>query len=224
MTTQESFKKDIIPTSAGNLEITFLGHGSLLLNFKEKNIYVDPYSEVADYSKLPEADLILITHEHFDHLDTQALAHVRKEQTTVVLTKPCTSQVAGGIVMGNGDTKTVESLRIEAVPAYNIIHKREDGQPFHPQGVGNGYVVTFGDKRVYIAGDTENIPEMNDLEDIHIAFLPMNLPYTMTPQMVANAARSFRPRILYPYHYGSTDTSQLEELLKDEKDIDVRIR
>ena len=224
MPTQKSFKSDVISTTAGDLEIIFLGHGSLLLNFDKKNIYIDPYSQVADYSKLPKANLVLITHEHGDHLDIQALASIREEQTAVVLTKTCSQQVTGGMVMKNGDTQTIGGIHIEAVPAYNIIHKRSNGEPFHPQGIGNGYVMTFGDKRVYIAGDTEIIPDMDKLNDIHCAFLPMNLPYTMTPEMVADAAKAFRPHILYPYHYGSTETSQLEELLKDEKAIEVRIR
>ena len=126
--------------------------------------------------------------------------------------------------MRNGDKQTIAGLPIEAVPAYNILHKREDGQPFHPKGVGNGYILTFGDTRLYLAGDTENIPEMKNLQDIDIAFLPMNLPYTMTPEMVADAAKMFMPRILYPYHYGNTDVTKLVDLLKAEKDIEVRIR
>jgi len=132
--------------------------------------------------------------------------------------------VSSGIAMRNGDVQTVTGLRVEAVPAYNLVHKREDGQPFHPKGVGNGYIINFGETPVYIAGDTENIPEMKNLRNIAIAFLPMNLPYTMTPEMVADAAKTIRPRILYPYHYGNTDVSKLVELLKGEKEIDVRIR
>ena len=126
--------------------------------------------------------------------------------------------------MKNGDIRIVKGLTIEAVPAYNLVHKRDNGQPFHPKGQGNGYVITFGDKRVYIAGDTENTPEMKALEAIDCAFLPMNLPYTMTPEMVADAAKAFKPKILYPYHYGKTDPAELVDLLKDEKDIEVRIR
>jgi L-ascorbate metabolism protein UlaG (beta-lactamase superfamily) len=178
---------------------------------------------MADYTKLPKADIILICHEHIDHLDPKALNAVRTEKTLVVLTQTCAKQVEGGIVMNNGDTKIIEGLKIEAVPAYNIIHKR-DGQPFHPKGIGNGYVINFGDKRVYIAGDTENIPEMKELKGIDIAFLPMNLPPTMTPEMVADAAKVLKPKILYPYHYGETDTSKLLDLLKDTKEIEVRIR
>jgi len=110
------------------------------------------------------------------------------------------------------------------VPAYNILHKREDGNPFHPKGIGNGYILTFGKTRLYLAGDTEIIPEMKNLHDIDIAFLPMNLPYTMTPEMVADSARMFKPRILYPYHYGNTDASKLVELLKADKGIEINIR
>ena len=126
--------------------------------------------------------------------------------------------------MQNGDVKTVGGLQIEAVPAYNLVHMRSEGVPFHPKGVGNGYVITFGDKRVYIAGDTENIPEMKVLQSIDCAFLPMNLPYTMTPEMVADAAKAFKPVILYPYHYGSTDTSRLVDLMQNSKEVEVRIR
>jgi L-ascorbate metabolism protein UlaG (beta-lactamase superfamily) len=224
MVAQERFERDVIPTSAGDLEITFLGHGTLMMAFGEKIIHVDPFSAVADYSELPKADLVLITHEHGDHLDPKALASVRTEETDVVLTEICATQVDGGIVMRNGDVRTVQGVNIEAVPAYNVVHKRDSGQPFHPPGAGNGYIVTFGDKRVYVAGDTENIPEMKELRDIDCAFLPMNLPYTMTPEMVADAARAMRPKILYPYHFGNTDTSQFVDLMKGEEGIEVRIR
>ena len=126
--------------------------------------------------------------------------------------------------MRNGDVRTVMGVLIEAVPAYNLVHKRGDGEPYHSKGTGNGYIMTFGDKRVYVAGDTENIPEMQSLTNIEVAFLPMNLPFTMTPEMVAEAAKAIRPEILYPYHYGDTDTSKLVDILKDQADIEVRIR
>jgi L-ascorbate metabolism protein UlaG (beta-lactamase superfamily) len=220
---QESFETDTIKISAGDLKMTFIGHGSLMFTFLGKVIHVDPYSKVADYTKLPKADVILLTHEHLDHLDLKALNPVRTPKTLVVLTQTCARQVEDGMVMNNGGTKIIEGLKIEAVPAYNIIHKR-DGQPFHPKGIGNGYIITFGDKRVYVAGDTENIPEMKELKGIDIAFLPMSTPFTMTPEMVADAAKAFTPKILYPYHYSETNTSKLLDLLKDTKGIEVRIR
>ena len=218
------FEKDVIKTAAGNLEITFIGHGSLMLKFNGKIIHVDPYSKLADYSKLPKADLVFITHEHQDHLDPAALQLVTTAKTVVVLSEKSAEKVPGGIIMRNGDVRNVEGITVEAVPAYNIVHKRDNGQPYHPRGLGNGYVMTFADKRLYIAGDTENVPEMSQLKRIDIAFLPMNLPYTMTPEMVADAARTFRPKVLYPYHYGETDPARIVILLKENKDIEVRIR
>jgi len=221
---QEKFETDTIKTSAGNLEITFIGHGTMMFKFDGKVIHIDPWAELADYTKLPKADLILITHEHRDHLDLKTLEILRSEKTAVVCPKICAAQVSGATVMNNGDVKTIEGLEIKAVPAYNIIHKRDSGQPFHPKGHGNGYIIAFGDRNVYVAGDTENIPEMKKLKDIDIAFLAMNLPYTMTPEMVADAAKALKPKILYPYHYGETNTSRLVALLKDTKGIEVRIR
>jgi L-ascorbate metabolism protein UlaG (beta-lactamase superfamily) len=223
-TAQEPVKKDIIKTSAGDLELTFIGHASLMMTFGGKIIHIDPYSRVADYTKLPKADLIFLTHDHPDHLDQVALQSVRTNATVVVLPPVCADKVPGGTVMKNGDVRTVLGIKVEAIPAYNIVHKRDNGQAFHPKGVGNGYVLTFGDKRIYVAGDTENIPEMKALQDIDCAFLPMNLPYTMTPEMVADAAKAFKPKILYPYHYGDTDPTRLTALLKDTPDIEVRIR
>jgi L-ascorbate metabolism protein UlaG (beta-lactamase superfamily) len=221
---QVPFETDNITTSDGDLEITFIGHASLIFSFNGKVIHVDPVSEQADYSTLPKADIILITHEHSDHFDLSVIKILRTDQTKLVLTETCASKIPGGMVMKNGDVQIIEGIKFEAIPAYNIMHKRDNGQPFHPKGVGNGYILTFGNKRVYVAGDTENIPEMKTLQEIDVAFLPMNLPYTMTPEMVADAAKSFRPKILYPYHYSDTDTSKLLELLKDEQEIEVRIR
>jgi L-ascorbate metabolism protein UlaG (beta-lactamase superfamily) len=224
METQNKTETDVIHTSAGEIAITFLGHASLLIDFNGKKLFIDPYGQVADYSTLPKADIILSTHEHYDHLDNKAVEAICTPATIMVLNPPGVRQVGGGISMRNGDKQTVAGMQIEAVPAYNIIHKREDGQPFHPKGVGNGYILTFGDTRLYIAGDTENIPEMQQIKDIDVAFLPMNLPYTMTPEMVAETARIIKPRILYPYHYGNTDVSKLVDLLKMEKSIEIRIR
>jgi L-ascorbate metabolism protein UlaG (beta-lactamase superfamily) len=221
---EKAFETDIVKTAKGDLKITFLGHGTLMVTFGGKIIHIDPYSHVADYSKLPQADMILLTHEHRDHLDQKALEFLRTEKTVLVLNEKCAQQVKGGIIMRNGDVKIIEGLKIEAVPAYNLVHMRSEGVPFHPKGNGNGYVITFGDKRIYVAGDTENIPEMKKLKDIDCAFLPMNLPYTMTPEMVADAAKAFKPKVLYPYHYGDTDPTKLVELMKDAPEVEVRIR
>jgi len=217
-------EEDVIETNQGDLRITFIGHGTLMFSFAGKTIHVDPVAREADYTRMPKADLILITHEHGDHLDPKAVNLLRKPGTQLVLTKACSQQVSGGAVMSNGDVETIQGLRIEAVPAYNIVHQRSPGNPFHPKGAGNGYVITFGDRKVYVAGDTENTPEMKQLQNIDVAFLPMNLPYTMTPEMAADAAKAFQPKMLYPYHYGQTDTSRLVSLLKDVQNIEVRIR
>ena len=220
----QNFEEDTIKTSEGDVTITFVGHGTLMFKFAETVIHVDPVHSEADYPKMPKADIILVTHHHQDHLDPEAIQMVRKEGTTILLTQKCASAVPDGTIMKNADVRSIGPLEIEAVPAYNIIHKRSSGEPFHPRGAGNGYLITFADKRVYVAGDTENVPEMKALKNIDIAFLPMNLPYTMTPEMVADAARAFRPKVLYPYHFGKTNTSKLLSLLDEEKGIELRIR
>ena len=223
---ESAFETDVVKTAEGELEITVIGHGSLMFRFGGKIIHVDPFSGVADYSKLPQANMILLTHEHRDHLDTKALDRLRTDKTKIILTAKCAQQVKGGTIMRNGDVKTIDGLEIEAIPAYNLVHMRSEGVPYHPKGNGNGYVITFGDKRVYVAGDTENIPEMMQLKDIDCAFLPINLPYTMTPEMVADAAKAFKPKVLYPYHYhfGKTDLPKLVELMKDTPEVEIRTR
>jgi L-ascorbate metabolism protein UlaG (beta-lactamase superfamily) len=221
-----SFDTDVVKTTEGNLEITIIGHGSLMFRFGGKILHVDPFSGLADYSELPRADMVLLTHEHRDHLDVKALEKVRTDKTKIILTKNCTPQVKGGILLQDGDVTTVDGVKIEAVPAYNIVHMRSAGVPYHPKGNGNGYVITFGDKRICVAGNTENTPEMKQLKEIDIAFLPTNLPYTITPEMVADAAKAFKPGVLYPYHYhiGKTDLPKLVELIKDTLEIDIRLR
>ncbi|MBN2350071.1 MAG: MBL fold metallo-hydrolase [Bacteroidales bacterium] len=222
-----SFEKDTIKTSAGDLIISFIGHGTLMFKFNNLVIHVDPTTREADYSTLPKADLVLITHEHGDHLDINALEQIIDSKSQVILTEKCMENVENldnTVVLHNGDQTEAFGIIVKAIPAYNILNKRSDGNPYHPKGQGNGYVVSFGNTNVYIAGDTENTPEMKALKNIHVAFLSMNLPYTMTPEMVADAARAFQPGILYPYHYGNTDTSELIALLKENKNIEIRIR
>ena len=219
----KSFEKDTFTTEKGQLMITFIGHGTLMIEAGKTVIHIDPVSREADYSLLPKADIILITHEHGDHLDKKAIALVTSPQTKTIVSLSCKGQIENAIVMLNGETKSFGDLKIEAVPAYNIVNKRPDGGAYHPKRNGNGYIINFGGKRIYVAGDTVNTPEMAALKNIDIAFLPMNLPYTMTPQMVADGAKSFMPGILYPYHFGETDPQVLFDLLKDAK-IDVRVR
>ncbi len=221
---KSQFECDTISTSSGDLTMTFIRHATLLFTFNKMVIHIDPVSMYADYSKMPKADIIFITHHHRDHFDPKAIESIKKPDTDIVLSETCAKRLDTGIVMKNGDVKVIRGLKVKAVPAYNIVHKRDNGEFFHPKGIGNGYVITFGDKKVYIAGDTENVPEMKDLSEIYCAFLPMNLPYTMTPEMVANAVTMFNPNILYPYHFGNTDTNELIELLKDKKDCEIRIR
>jgi L-ascorbate metabolism protein UlaG (beta-lactamase superfamily) len=220
---KEGKAMDVIQTSGGDLEVTLVGHGTLMFSFGGKVIHVDPWSRQADYTKMPKADIILVTHDHPDHLDLAAIKTLTRGNTQVVVNTAAADKVPGCIAMANGEVKTVQGIRVEAVPAYNIVNMRSPGQPFHPKGVGNGYLMTFGDKKIYVAGDTEDTPEMKALKGIYCAFLPMNLPYTMTPEMVADAAKAMRPAIVYPYHYGETDTQQLVRLLAA-SGIDVRIR
>jgi L-ascorbate metabolism protein UlaG (beta-lactamase superfamily) len=224
---QKKYEQDIIQTSKGDLKITFIGHGSLMFEFQGKFIHVDPVMQSADYSTMPDADMILITHQHGDHLDLNAISALKKNDTEIILTEKCLSMLkesASARKISNGSSIELKGINIYAIPAYNIQNKRPDGTPFHPKGEGNGYIIEFGDKRVLVAGDTENTPEIKTLKGIDIAFLPMNLPYTMTPAMVANAALAFKPKVLYPYHFGDTNTSELIKLLEKEKDIEVRIR
>jgi L-ascorbate metabolism protein UlaG (beta-lactamase superfamily) len=224
---ENNFTKDVFDAGDGKLSISFIGHGTLMFEYNDMVIHIDPTMREADYATMPDADLILITHHHGDHLDLAAINHIIKKDCPVVMTQSCLEQLEdfkGAVIMKNGDQKTIRGIPIEAIPAYNIEHKRSNGQLFHPKGAGNAYVVSIGDLRVLIGGDTENVPEIKALKNIEIAFLPMNLPYTMTPEMVADAARAMQPRVLYPYHFGQTDPSALADLLKDQKNIEVRIR
>jgi len=223
----QDLQQDKFSTTNGELTINFVKHASLFFEFDNKIIHIDPVTSMGNYLSYPKADLIIITHHHGDHLDINAINLIKKENTRIILTEKCkeiNEGLSDVIIMKNGDLLTINGLEIEAIPAYNIENKRPNGDPFHPKGEGNGYIINFGGKRVFIGGDTENTLEIKGLTDIDIAFLPMNLPYTMTPEMVADAAKTFKPKVLYPYHYSNTDTTILLELLKDQKDIEVRIK
>ena len=220
---QDMPASDLISTSAGNVEMYFIGHGSLMFKADNFVIHIDPVKSSGKYENLPKADLILVTHDHYDHLDPALINDLRKPGTIILCNESSASKIKGAQVMKAGDTKVVNNITIEAVPAYNIVNEQSKGHPYHPKGVGNGYVLKIGDKKFYVAGDTENTPEMKALKGIDVAFLPMNLPYTMTPAMVADAAKAFKPKILYPYHFGNTNTDEIIKLLKG-TDIEVRIR
>ena len=217
------FASDSFRTPAGKeLTITFIRHGSLLLSYEGKQIQVDPVSEYADYGAFPKADLILITHAHGDHLDLKAIEALRKVETTIIANPESAEKVgATAQVMRNGDSQTWQGVRIEAVPAYNITEGRDK---FHPKGRDNGYVLDFEGFRVYIGGDLEDIQELSDLKSIDVAFLPVNQPYTMTPEQAARAARVIKPKVFYPYHYSQTPVAETLPALLEESGIELRIR
>ena len=217
------FASDSFRTPAGKeLTITFIRHGSLLLSYAGKQIQVDPVSEYADYSTFPKADLILITHAHGDHLDLKAIEALRKTETAVIANPESAEKVgATAQVMRNGDSQTWQGVRIEAVPAYNTTEGRDK---FHPKGRDNGYVFDFDGFRVYIGGDLEDIPELSDLKAIDVAFLPVNQPYTMTPEQAARAARVIQPKVFYPYHYSQTPVAETLPALLEGSGVELRIR
>jgi L-ascorbate metabolism protein UlaG (beta-lactamase superfamily) len=207
-------------TAAGIVKITLIQHASLMLEAEGQIIYVDPAQ--GTYDGLPRADLILITHSHGDHYSPNLIAKLRKPGAAL-LAPESVAHSAGGTAIHAGDTREFGKWSITTVAAYNIKHGPSPGQLFHPRGQGVGYVLAYGGKRFYIAGDTEGIPEMAALRDIDVAFLPVNLPYTMTVDEAAAAARSFKPAVLYPYHYRGSDLAALQKALAG-SGIDVRIR
>ena len=215
---EDNFEVNTFDTSEGELEITFIGHASLMVTFNSKVIHVDPWSKMADYSKLPKADIVLSTHEHSDHLDSAALDLVCTDKTILLYPESCASKYKDGTVMKYRDKITAKGINVETVPAYNTFKKS-----VHPYGLVNGYVVTFGDIRVYFAGETGDIPELKNLKDIDIAFLAMDSVYNMTPEMAERAAKIINPQILYPIHTAEENPSLLVDLLKD-TNIEVRIR
>lgn len=217
--------RDIFTTPGGHkIAIQPLLHASVRLTYEGKEIEVDPVRQLGDrstdYSKLPQADYIFVTHEHGDHFDKEAIKTLSKESTKLVTNKRCGDMLGYGEVMANGEKMMLGEIKVEAVPAYNTT---EGHQQFHPQGRDNGFILTIDGLRVYIAGDTEDIPEMDNLGSIDIAFLPCNQPYTMTPDQLVSAAKRIKPKVLFPYHFGKTDVSVIPDALKD-AGIDVRIR
>ena len=220
-----NYQTDTFKTKSGkDVVITAIKHASLRIQYDGLEIHVDPvvkFPTVTDYSKFPKADVILVTHEHFDHFDRDAIEALKKDGTQVIANPAVQKMLGFGTAMANGDSRTIgKTISIDAVPAYNTTSGRTQ---FHPKGRDNGYVLTLDGLRIYIAGDTEDIPEMAKLKDIDVAFLPCNQPYTMTPEQVAKAAKTIKPKVLFPYHYSETPVKRVSELLSDTS-IDVRIR
>ena len=204
---------DKFDTSAGPLTVTAIRHASLMLQAGGKVIHVDPWSQ-GNYEGLPQADIVLITDIHGDHMDPKAIASVRKAGTQILGPAEVAKTVTDATVIKNGETKRIGDFTIEAVPLYNEKRGPSEGKFFHDKGRGNGYVVSYGGLRVYIAGDTEGVPEMRALKNIGVAFIPMNLPYTMPPEEAAEAVKAFKPKVVYPYHYRQSDTKVFAEALK----------
>ena len=190
---------DVYTTDSGkNVTFTFIKHASLEIKYDGLSIQVDPVRQLppeTDYSKFNKAAFIFVTHEHFDHFEKDAIAALSDENTQVVLNKRCADMLGSGKAMSNGETlKLRDDITVEAVPAYNIT---PDRTKFHPKGRDNGYVISLDGLRIYIAADTEDIPEMSAVKDIDIAFLPCNQPYTMTPDQMIKAAKIIKPKVIF---------------------------
>jgi len=219
-------QSDTIETSAGQLKLTPLYHGSVMLEFGGKVIHVDPWSQ-ADYTGLPQADLIVITHTHADHMDAAQIKALKKD-ATVIVAPPAVADTlngAAGVIetLSNGERGTFLGIEIEAVPMYNLKLGPAPGKPFHHKGIGNGYVLRFGETRVYFSGDTECVPEMRALRNITAAFVAMNPPRTMPPAEAAACVKDFHPKIAYPYHYRGQNTQEFADALQG-SGVEVRLR
>ena len=222
----DTYEVDVFQTQNGKiLKFYALIHTSIRIQYDGKEVEIDPVTKLGnkaiDYSSMPKADYLLVTHEHFDHFNQEAIKLLTGDKTRFITNKRCAEIYGSGEVMKNGDKIQIDdNFMIEAVPAYNITEGRTQ---FHPKGRDNGFILTVDGLRIYIAGDTENIPEMADIKDIDVAFLPCNQPYTMTTEQLVKAAKMIKPKVLFPYHYGQTDVSDIPAQLKAEG-IEVRIR
>ena len=222
----DTYEVDAFKTKSGKaIEFHALVHASIRIVYDGKELEIDPVtklgSKTIDYAAMPKADYIFVTHEHGDHFDKEALRLLTADKTQLITNRRCADMLGRGQVMANGDKlKLADDITVEAVPAYNISEGRTQ---FHPKGRDNGFILTIDGLRIYIAGDTEDIPEMESIKDIDIAFLPCNQPYTMTTDQLVKAAKTIKPKVLFPYHYGQTDVSGIPAQLKDDG-VDVRIR
>jgi L-ascorbate metabolism protein UlaG (beta-lactamase superfamily)/rhodanese-related sulfurtransferase len=223
--TTDTYEVDVFKTKSGKtLKFYALVHASIRIEYDGREIEIDPVTKLGnktiDYTAMPKADYIFVTHEHGDHFDKEALKQLTGDKTQLITNKRCAEMLGYGEIMVNGQSSTFNDITVEAVPAYNISEGRTQ---FHPKGRDNGYILTIDGLRIYIAGDTEDIPEMQDIKDIDIAFMPCNQPYTMTTEQLVKAAKTVKPKVLFPYHYGQTDVKGIPSQLKD-YGIDVRIR
>jgi L-ascorbate metabolism protein UlaG (beta-lactamase superfamily) len=222
---------DRIATAKGDLEITPIEHATFVLRWGGTTVYVDPVGGAGKFQGLPPPDVVILTDLHYDHLDAPTLEAVTKEKTVLVLPKATEEALLKADpsmkdrprkVLGYGEKANAGEIGIEAVPAYNTT---QDRLKFHEKGRGNGYVLDLAGTKVYISGDTEDIPEMRKLRGIDVAFICMNLPYTMTVEQAASAVLEFKPKVVYPYHYKGQDTKKFKALVEEKsKDIDVRLR
>ncbi len=222
---QKNYEVDVFKTKSGKtVKFHALMHACIRIEMDDKEIQIDPVAKLGDrtvdYTAMLKADYIFVTHEHGDHYDAKSIKQLTGEKTQLVMNKRCADMYGAGKVMVNGDKLLLADISVEAVPAYNYT---EGHTQFHPKGRDNGYIMTIDGLRIYIAGDTEDIPEMSKIKDIDIAFLPCNQPYTMTPDQLIRAAKVIKPKVLFPYHYGQTDLSGVPAALKG-TGIDVRIR
>ena len=223
---EDAYEVDTFATKSGKtVKFHALVHASTRIEYDGKEIQIDPMSKLGEkainYAAMPKADYIFITHEHHDHFDTTAINQLTGENTQLITNQRCAEMLGYGTVMANGDTLQIaDDFTVEAVPAYNTT---EEHLQFHPRGRNDGFILTLDGLRIYIAADTEDIPEMVEIKDIDVAFLPCNQPYTMTPEQLINAAWMVKPKVLFPYHYGQTDVSGIPSQLEADG-IEARIR
>ncbi|MDQ6663059.1 MAG: MBL fold metallo-hydrolase [Acidobacteriota bacterium] len=218
---QSARPSDTFSTSAGEVKITPIQHASLMIEANGKVIYLDPAQ--GSYDGLPSADLILLTDIHGDHMDPKTIAKLQKSGTVILAPEAVAKTVMDAKIIHNGETQNWDKWTIEAIPMYNLTRGPAPGKLFHDKGRGNGYVLTYGGKRFYFSGDSEGIPEMKALKNIDVAFVCMNLPYTMPPDEAAQAVRAFHPKIVYPYHYRGSDLSVFEKGLAG-SGVEIRTR
>ncbi len=224
---------DRIPAEKGEVLVYPVEHASVVLRWNDKTVYVDPVGDAKRYAQLPTPDVVLVTHEHSDHFDPATLRGLlpASVKAKIVAPKAVADKLASGpladrvTIATAGEKVEAAGLSIEVVPAYNTTANR---QSYHPKGRGVGYVILLGGKRIYAAGDTEDIPEMRKLKDIDAAFLPMNLPYTMDIKQAASAVREFKPKIVYPYHYRNADKTmanleEFKKLVGTDSGVEVRL-